>query len=113
MQQGAGNPKPYHKSKKHQKHRNDQFPFGGAQSQHAQNQGQPMHGAHAFQAAAQPASSSSNAFYMPGSDHAAGKGSGDYHYHGNQQFMNYHGNVSSSMTQAPHSAGNTRAQQYS
>lgn len=111
MQQGAGNNK-YYKTKKHQKHRNDQYTHSGAQSQHVQNQGQPMHGAHAYQAAAQPAGSSSNTFFMPSNDHAVGKGSGDY-FHGSQQFGNYHGNVSSSMTQAPHSASNTRAQQYS
>lgn len=105
MQQGAGNPK-YHKNKKHQKHRNDQYQYSGAQSQHVQNQGQPMHGAHAYQAAAQPGGSSSNTFFMTSNDHAAGKGSADY-------FQNYHCNVPSSMTQAPHSASNTRAQQYS
>ena len=108
MQQGAGNSKHYHKNKKFPKHRNDQFPYG-AQSQHAQNQGATVHGAHAYPNATQPAGSSSNAFYMTGSEHTAGKGSGDY-YHGNQHFANFHGNVSSSMTQAPHSAANSRAQ---
>lgn len=108
MQQGAGNSKPHYKNKKYPKHRNDQFVYG-AQSQHAQNQGATVHGAHAYPNASQPAGSSSNAYYMTGSEHAAGKGSGDY-YHGNQQFVNFHGNVSSSMTQAPHSAASSRVQ---
>lgn len=108
MQQGAGNTKPHYKTKKYPKHRSDQFMYG-AQSQHAQNQGAPVHGAHAYTNATQTAGSSSSAFYMPGSDHAAGKGSGDY-YHSNQQFVNPYGNVSSSMTQAPHSAANSRGQ---
>ena len=109
MQQGAGNSKSHYKNKKYPKYRNDQFPPYGAQSQHAQNQGAPVHNAHAYPNASQPAGSSSNAFYMTGGEHAAGKGSGDY-YHGNQQFANFHGNVSSSMTQAPHSAANSRGQ---
>ena len=103
MQQGAGNSKPHYKNKKYHKNRNDQFQYG-AQSQHAHNQG-----AHAYANASQPAGSSSNAFFMTGSEQAAGKGSGDY-YHSNQQYVNFHGNVSSSMTQAPHSAANSRGQ---
>ena len=108
MQQGAGNAKPHYKTKKYPKHRNDQFMYG-SQSQHAQNQGAPVHSAHAYSNTSQPAGSSSGAFYMTGGDHAAGKGSGDY-YHTSQQFMNFHGNVPSSMTQAPHSAANSRGQ---
>lgn len=108
MQQGTGNSKPHYKNKKYQKHRNEQYMYG-AQSQHAQNQGATVHGAHAYPNASQPTGSSSNAFYMASSEHGAGKGSGDY-YHGNQQFVNFHGNVSSSMTQAPHSAANSRGQ---
>lgn len=108
MQQGTGNSKPHYKNKKYQKHRNEQYMYG-AQSQHAQNQGATVHGAHAYPNASQPTGSSSNAFYMASSEHGAGKGSGDY-YHGNQQFGNFHGNVSSSMTQAPHSAANSRGQ---
>lgn len=106
MQQGTGNTKQHFKPKKYQKHRNDPFVYG------AQNQGPPVHGAHAYppNAAAQAAGSSSSAFYMASGDHAAGKGSGDY-YHGNQQFVNFHGNATStSMTQAPHSAANSRGQ---
>ena len=108
MQQGAGNNKSHYKPKKYQKHRNDHSLYG-AQSQHAQNQGPVLHGAHAYSNASQTAGSSSNPFYMTGGDHAPGKASGDY-YHGSQQFVNFHGNAPSSMTQAPHSAANSRAQ---
>lgn len=108
MQPGGGNNKHHYKAKKYPKHRSDQFLYG-AQSQHVQNQGAMVHGAHAYSNASQAAGSSSNTFYVTGGDHTAGKGSGDY-YHGSQQFGNFHGNVSSSMTQAPHTASNSRAQ---
>jgi len=106
MPQGVGNNKPHYKQKKYNsKYRNDQYLYN-AQSQHAQKQGPLVHGAHAYSNASQTAGSSSNPFYMPGGDHAAGK---DY-YHGGQQFANFHGNVSSNMSQAPHSATNLRTQ---
>lgn len=109
MQQGAGNNKPHFKQKKYPKHRNDQYLYN-AQSQHAQNQGPMVQGAHAYSNAPQTAGSSSNAFYMASGDHSASKSSGDY-YHGPQQFSNFHSNVSSNLSQGPHStAANLRAQ---
>ena len=89
MQQGAGNNKPHYKQKKYPKHRSDQYLYG-SQSQHAQTQGPVVHGAHAYSSASQTAGSSSNQFgFMQGSDHAAGKATGDY-YHSNHQFANFH-----------------------
>lgn len=103
MQHGGGNSK----YKKKFKHRNDQFPYG-AQSHNAQNQGTMMHNTHGYSNPSQTAGSS-NPFYLPGGDHGAGKGSGDY-FHSSQQYGNFHSNASSGMTQAPHTAPNTRAQ---
>ena len=103
MQHGGGN----NKYKKKFKHRNDQFTYG-AQSHNAQNQGTMMHNTHGYSNPSQTAGSS-NPFYLPGGDHGGGKGSGDY-FHSGQQYGNFHSNASSGMTQAPHTAPNTRAQ---